>query len=386
MKSNNLRSFFLMLERLLPVSFRKLLRGNLKRYVLEPHWFHRLAEVNTGLLVAVFRKENDNVHANDLFTVLNRHSVSNHSWPTSLQILGLEWTHKLTKEDSMIEVLNSIYDRWLDEQGHWTVSVQNLGDVIKGYGLLYLTIQRPSERLENAAHELVDTLLNLYPRVADDTLPYSTKDDAILVDSLGMVSPFLARYGMHYEQQPAIDLSVRQLKQFVMTNVDEETRLPFHGYYVGGPRHLGLLGWGRGVGWYVIGLVDTLSYLPTRHPDRIFLEDAFRAAAKSLLTLQRPDGHWNWVVLHKRDHADSSATAFIGYALLRGIRSGLLDKKYEDVVVKARDALRSCTRPNGLVDGSSGECRGLGKYSQEYGPTQWVQGATTAFAALSRMR
>jgi len=177
-------------------------------------------------------------------------------------------------------------------------------------------------------------------------------------------------------------LSVQQLLSFIGHGVDAETHLPYHGYYANGPVRLGLHAWGRGAGWYMVGLVDTLAELSTEHPAYVDLRSAFMLAADSLAAYQRADGHWNWAILHRRDELDSSTTALVGYSLMRGLTLGLLDSGFELAITAALRALVGVTRADGVLDRGLGECRGLGKYPQTYGPQPWVQGAATAFAAL----
>lgn len=66
----------------------------------------------------------------------------------------------------------------------------------------------------------------------------------LLVDSLGMLCPFLAGYGRDFQDRDAVALARTQLLRFVELNLDSDSRLPFHGYFAGG----GLIGSGRTVG------------------------------------------------------------------------------------------------------------------------------------------
>jgi unsaturated rhamnogalacturonyl hydrolase len=163
-------------------------------------------------------------------------------------------------------------------------------------------------------------------------------------------------------------------------NLNERSRLPFHGYHADAAYQLGLHGWGRGVGWYLMGLVDYLIEVPEPH-NRILLK-ALQDAAAALMRYQRPDGHWAWVVPMPDQGADSSVTAFCGYALARARHAGLLAADPVSALDNARNALIRLIDRTGQVGSSSGECRGLGVYSMNFGPEPWSQAMTAAFFAV----
>jgi colanic acid/amylovoran biosynthesis protein len=308
--------------------------------------------------------------------------VSEYSWKIALNALGAEWAHRMCNSSADLDALTSLYDRNIDRQGRWLTPIDGVEHAMKGYSLLYLAQVTGEAHYRQAAVQLAESLLWRHPRVADKSLPYDINTEALLVDTLAMICPFLARFSKLYGNAEALDLCVHQLKQFVLNNVDSDTQLPYHGYYASGPRKLGLHAWGRGTGWYMLGLIDTLVEMPQDHPDYAGLLSSFVGAAASLRAFQRKDGHWNWAILHKMDSPDSSSTSLIGYSILRAIQSGMLDESYRTIVNAAIRALVTVTRSDGVLDGSLAECRGLGKYPQNYQPTLWLQGSATAFAAL----
>lgn len=252
---------------------------------------------------------------------------------------------------------------------------------MKGYTLLYLWNVLKTSYYEQAAHNLANVLLESHPRASDGSLVYD-QTGSILVDTLGMVGPFLARYANQFDNPAALELSVTQFRQFIANNIDCETNFPYHGYYANGAHHLGLHAWGRGTGWYMLGIVDTLAEIPAEHPAASILRQAFLAAAASLKQYQLPNGHWNWAVLHRDGPMDSSTTSMVGYSLMRGMQLNILDESFREVIDRAAQGLVNVTCVNGVLDGSSGECCGLGKYPQEYGPKLWLQGSAISFAAL----
>ena len=95
--------------------------------------------------------------------------------------------------------------------------------------------------------------------------------------------------------------------------------------------------WSRGNGWVLGGLVRILSCLPARDSRKSFYESRLRQMCDSLRSIQSPDGLWRPGLLDPGSYPnpESSGSAFFVYAMAWGIRQGLLDRSYNDVVRRA---------------------------------------------------
>jgi len=110
--------------------------------------------------------------------------------------------------------------------------------------------------------------------------------------------------------------------------------------------------WGRGNGWVMGGLVRTLQYLPTNHPERARFEQQFKDMAAKLLTCQQPDGLWRASLLDPDSYPlkETSSSGFYTYALAWGVNQGLLDRsQFEPAVRKAWPALVGCVNADGKL-------------------------------------
>lgn len=300
-------------------------------------------------------------------------------WPPALMRLALLRrtelgdTHAADNLDRLLQDVPCIHAEMPDiEPAH----------AVDGYNLLMMDVMRQTSEHTAAVRCLAETLMSDYPRARDECLPYSRATNLVLVDTLGMLCPFLAAYGRYHGSEEAVLTAKRQLLRFVECNVDGESHLPFHGYRADGPYRLGLHGWGRGIGWYLLGLCDTIMELPEADAERPVLIKAFGEAVGTLTKLQRTDGHWGWAPLYPEARSDASVAGFCGYAMARARRAGFLDSRYDDAIDRAAQALRRATDVNGVVTGSSGECRGLLSYSRRFGPQPWLQGTACAFLSL----
>lgn len=108
--------------------------------------------------------------------------------------------------------------------------------------------------------------------------------------------------------------------------------------------------WGRGMGWYAAALADVLAMMPNDHPDYQAIADIFTEVAEGICRWQDPDsGVWYQLLQHddsfvstkgNRNYLEASASSMFTYALLKGMRLGLLDRvTFAPVAQKAYDGL-----------------------------------------------
>ena len=121
--------------------------------------------------------------------------------------------------------------------------------------------------------------------------------------------------------------------------------------------------WGRGMGWYAAALVDVLALMPKEHPDYKAVEEIFAQVADGICRWQdTQSGVWYQLLQYddsfvsargKHNYLEASASCMFTYALLKGMRLGLLDSvEFGPVALKAYAGLLSTfiTESEGGVD------------------------------------
>jgi unsaturated rhamnogalacturonyl hydrolase len=102
--------------------------------------------------------------------------------------------------------------------------------------------------------------------------------------------------------------------------------------------------WSRGIGWYLMALIDCIDYIPLESQDRKELGAMFKELSKSVLKYQdAKTGMWYQVInkaYEPRNWHEVSATAMFAYAFAKGYNKGALDKTYLTAAQKAFDALK----------------------------------------------
>lgn len=121
--------------------------------------------------------------------------------------------------------------------------------------------------------------------------------------------------------------------------MDEASGLPYHGFDSDTGVKYGIIGWGRAVGWLMSGISESLAYLPEKTPQFSFLRDHFQKLSAIVVGFQKEDGSFPWQLQAQDGPSDSSATAMIACALLRGMQFENLDGHYEENVLRAAEYL-----------------------------------------------
>ncbi|ART49640.1 hypothetical protein CBP33_17210 [Acidovorax carolinensis] len=284
------------------------------------------------------------------------------------------------------EILKSAIDKQLDHSGAWKYSLNTAFKFLMCTHVVRLWELTGKERYLRAATDAL-TQLKKMKRASNGAFLYLPTRDEVLVDTLGMICPFLGACTKSLGINEAGDLLREQLELYWKNNMDAETGLPFHGYYAGGPTKLGNLGWGRGVGWYMLAMASAQSCIK---PDTDFAEkisDWNLRILQTLLRNQRDDGHWSEFILIK-SRADSSATSMIVLSLTpesQDKKTGIdeISNSLKQSIQSARLAIIKSTGRDGLIQHATGEAPALGSYSHAHGNYPWAQGFGTAALAQS---
>ena len=107
--------------------------------------------------------------------------------------------------------------------------------------------------------------------------------------------------------------------------------------------------WGRGNGFPALGFALALSDFPKDHAEFNHILQTYQQYMAKLVQFQDEDGLWREVVDHPGSYPEFTATAMIGFSMLRGIRNGWLDARaYQPIVDKAWQAVLTRSGPGGI--------------------------------------
>jgi unsaturated rhamnogalacturonyl hydrolase len=217
----------------------------------------------------------------------------------------------------------------------------------------------------------------------DGTIPYTPGSNLILVDTVGFLCPLLARVGRIRRDSTYTRLAIRQIDSFILHATDSASGWVSHAFDRQTRSRLGQVGWGRGMGWLVLGITDTLLELED-YSERQRLGEIANHMFEKLARVQREDGHWSWNLMMPHDEADSSLTTLIAYALARLINNIPHQFDHHNTMLqRCRLAIDRATSDNGHVGQASGEAGGVGTYSMQFGNHLWALGPAVAVDFIS---
>ena len=306
-----------------------------------------------------------------------RGNIRRNNFGTALLMNGLLLSYEKNNGAMWRSDLDDYITSIIDSTGGFKEGIQTVDQCMVGYSLLGYTDSTHTIEIHQAIKSLHTFLVEKHVKSANGLIPYrSIRASLMYVDTLGMICPFLARYGSLHGVKSSQDLAFLHLDEFYRNAVDVKTGLPFHAYDENYGVGIGLRGWTRGVGWYCLGLVGTIEWLPADSRERAVLEGYLREIMSAVVKYQKKNGCWSWEICNMVAPDDTSGTAMIGYSMIRGCELGILDKStYESNCYDVVNGILTYVNSQGKVFGTLGECRGIGKYPTLFGHASWGQGA-----------
>ncbi|MCH5299774.1 MAG: glycoside hydrolase family 88 protein [Ruminococcus sp.] len=294
------------------------------------------------------------------------------SWQTAGCILGM----KAFQENCFDSDFQKIKKQFLDKDGGWSVSVKKVDFAMLAYVLL--KCEKDKQSIHKAMEQMIDCIE--YNLCDDGMISYSAGKNARrrYVDTLGFVCPFLGLYGKIYNKTEYIDLAINQIKLFREKGFYKN--FPVHCFQSVSEIPLGIYGWGRGMGWYSLGLTDLYLELDDNLNKKV-LAAYMKEAAENWKRFERKDDGFSTIV-QDQEHYDSSATVMLGY--FYAICGKEFDmQEYTDIANRCLLKIIKHTKINGVIDGCLGDTKDIGVFSQRYGSMPFVQGmAIKLFAVL----
>jgi unsaturated rhamnogalacturonyl hydrolase len=214
-----------------------------------------------------------------------------------------------------------------------------LDNILLGRQLLLLYRVTRNQRYLTAATWLYNQLAQ-QPRNASGGFWHKQRyPNQMWLDGLYMAEPFRAEYAsISHHPEDFSDIT----RQFVLMEQharDPRTGLLYHGWdeskqerwanqQTGDSSQF----WARGMGWYMMALIDTLGYDPEGDPGRAQLLAILQREAAAVARYQDPaTGLWYQVVDKpgvKGNYLESSASCMFVYAFAKGVRRGYLPAHY----------------------------------------------------------
>ncbi len=304
------------------------------------------------------------------------------NWPNGLlakSLVDYYMQNKNSEEAAIItKCLKKYYDRWIKGG----CKIYYLDDIYSGMALIDLHQITGEDKYKKAAETMAQYIFH-HEMDAEGSLPYRPEQENkyIFADGIGMVCPFLCKYGSIYGDMNAINLAIVQIQNFIERGMDAKTGLPYHGYQLESGMKYGIIGWGRAVGWLMIGMAESLAYLDESMPGYDMIKQSYRRIVDKVEAYQLENGLYSWQLVAKEGPVDTSATAMILYAIARTLETKVLIGIHKSRMQRGREALKGMIKEGKLYDALA-ECQGFSMYPQIYGAYPWSLGPALSLFAM----
>ena len=289
------------------------------------------------------------------------------SWQKAALLLGLFESGNNASVSAAKQAAASL----LDADGNWKISPTRVDCGMLSYAVMRTTDDPAAVKTAmDESIAVIEKSIN-----AEGMISYTgqRENPDMYVDTIGLSCPFLVRYARVYKQRAFETIAFRQISVYRQYGTLYETALPNHAFNLNNKLPLGVFGWGRGIGWYVIGLMDSYEEMENEEY-RSHLREWILEAAEKYKHFQRQDGGFGAIVQSEHTY-DSSATAVLAWFYAKCGKLFLCDE-YLHISEKCLDKLLHCTRISGAIDWCQGDTKGIGVFSQTYDIMPFAQGMT----------
>ena len=224
----------------------------------------------------------------------------------------------------------------------YELETYNVDNINEGRILFDLYRETGKEKYRKAADLLYKQLL-AQPRTGTGNFWHKKiYPNQVWLDGLYMAQVFYTRYETEFNDCKNYADIVKQFKSVYDNMYDKKKKLYYHGwdwskkaFWADKETGLSKSFWLRSVGWYTVGLVDVIGYFAKNDELKAELVAIFRDTIEGLEQYIDKDKHMFYQVVdqggREGNYLETSGSAMIAYAMMKGARLGIIDKRFADV-------------------------------------------------------
>ena len=277
-------------------------------------------------------------------STLQRYTLKDFQWhyEHGLQVTAIQKAGEATGDEHYLKFVADWIDNFVQPDG--TIRTYRVGeyniDQINAGKVLYGVYERTGDERYRKAIELLREQMRTHPRnTANGFWHKKIYPYQMWLDGIYMAGPFLSEYAHRFDEPSTFDDVIHQILLIEKYTRDEKTGLLYHAWDESKQQRwcdpntgLSKYFWGRGVGWFVMGIVDVLDHLPREQAHRQDLIAILDWTARALVRVQdEATGLWYQILdlpNRKGNYLEASASAMFVYAFAKGVREGYLAQDY----------------------------------------------------------
>ena len=254
--------------------------------------------------------------------------------------------YQQTGKKKYIDFIDKFVDYYVFEDGSirgYELDTYNVDNLNEGRVLFDLYRETGKPKYKKAI-DLLYSQVKGQPRTALGNFWHKKiYPEQVWLDGLYMAQVFYTRYEAEFNNGKNFDDIARQFQNVYDNMYDKKKRLYYHGwdysrksFWSDNKTGLSKSFWLRSVGWYTVGLVDTIGYMPdSAKSAKDKLVAIFKATIEGLEQYIDKDGKMFWQVVdqggREGNYLETSGSAMIAYAMMKGARLGVVDKRFAKV-------------------------------------------------------
>ncbi|MGC3961822.1 MAG: glycoside hydrolase family 88 protein [Rhodocyclaceae bacterium] len=263
-------------------------------------------------------------------------SIELWDWAQGVGLYGIWRLYRATGDAHYLDYLEGWYARHRHE-----AAVKNVNHVAPMLTLASLWEMRGGDEdrdlIEDYSAWIASDLLRTEMGGYAHTTATRNNEEQLWVNTLFMSGLFQAKAGALLGRPSYCDDVLYQFLLHAHFLIDRESGLWRHGWHFGERHHFSRALWARGNGWAAITAVELIDLLPPSVGAAAlrFAREAFQRHCTALLKVQAGNGMWHTLLDEPTSYQETSGTAAIAYAFLKGVRLGLLPPPFEAAGARA---------------------------------------------------
>lgn len=271
-------------------------------------------------------------------------------WTQGVGLYGFWKLFKQTKEEEYLQILYKYYDR----QMNLGFPAKNVNTVTPLLAMSFVAEYAGREDYMEVCKEWAEWIMTEFPRTEEGGLQHITSDtenkQQLWDDTLFMTVLFLANMGRMLGRKDYIQEATYQFMLHIKYLCDKKTGLWFHGWSFLEKSNFVEALWGRGNCWVTIAIPEFLGMVECSEVEKRVLVNALQKQIRSLAEYQDASGMWHTLIDDADSYVESSATSGFAYGILKSVRMGLVDSKYEECAWKALSPILGYINDKGVVE------------------------------------
>ena len=250
--------------------------------------------------------------------------------------------HTITGDKKYLDFADDFIGHYVTEEGNiLTYDPQefNIDHINEGKVLFDLYDRLGKEKYRKAIDRVYEQI-QTQPRTEEGNFWHKKiYPNQVWLDGLYMAQPFYMAYETNYNEFKGYKDIFAQFQKVEEKMKDPTTGLYYHGYdsskemfWCDKATGLSPNFWGRAMGWFVMAIIDVIEVMD----EQMFyeyraLKTMFKDVVDALVRVQSPSGMWYQLLdlpEEEGNYLETSASAIIAYAILKGVRLEVLPERY----------------------------------------------------------